>query len=621
MVGVVRVALFVLALGVGVVAFNVVTEILLRPFRLDFTEQKVYTLSSNTKALLQNLSSPVYLKLFVSEKLSYKTGFEDYGKRVKDLLKEYVRLGKGKVQLEIIDPIPFSEAEEEALSYKIQGIPVSQRRGDFFYFGLAGENALSGVELIPLFAPQREMFLEQDISSLIDKLSALKRPRIGILTSLPFVFNTGEPFNQGKSTYLYEVIKERFEVEYIPLAGPYHFERYDVIMVVQPGEQVQIEALQALNRYVVEGGRLLVMVDPYVELQSRREQVSYALSQDFLEMLSKWGIVFDAETIIGDGTLGARVSWPNERGGADEATYPLWLFAQQEALSREDITTGELRHMIFKTVGTVSLAQGSSLRLFPLVQTSRTVGYYDKESLKKSPFELSQDLVTIDTPLSIVARVSGLIPSAFKPLPASSSSPSEKGLQKTQPDPTQKTSHIVLVGDVNFLEDESWVVIQEVFGQKLVYPQAQNGQFILNVLDHLCGDDSMIALRSRKSSARPFTKVEKMLKAAQEQYMQEEQRLQEKLVEIRQKINALYQQTEDSIKAQNIDQITALQTERIALNRALRTVQLHFRKDIETLENRIKILNIALVPVGILLMGLLIVFIRWRKRKDVYTRL
>ncbi len=57
--------------------------------------------------------------------------------------------------------------------------------GEPVYFGLAGTNSTDGREIIGLFQPEKEEFLEYDVASLIYRLSNAKRAAVGLISSLP----------------------------------------------------------------------------------------------------------------------------------------------------------------------------------------------------------------------------------------------------------------------------------------------------------------------------------------------------------------------------------------------------------------------------------------------------
>ncbi len=88
--------------------------------KVDVTDQRIYTLCDGTKAILGKLNQPIKAKLYYAATAAMKAPdqiryFNSYFEFVKALLQEYVAVSKGMVQLEIIDPRPFSQEEEQAM--------------------------------------------------------------------------------------------------------------------------------------------------------------------------------------------------------------------------------------------------------------------------------------------------------------------------------------------------------------------------------------------------------------------------------------------------------------------------------------------------------------------------
>ena len=176
-------------LGLLVAAFIVFTMMnntLFSNIRLDLTENGLFTLSNGSREIVQSIKEPINLYFFFSDKAGQDlTALRAYAVRVQELLQEYVlAAGAGKIQLKIIDPEPFSESEDEAAAFGLQSVPVSTA-GDELYFGLVGTNSVDDVVVIPFFQPDKEEFLEYEISKLIQGLIFYKKPAIALLTSLP----------------------------------------------------------------------------------------------------------------------------------------------------------------------------------------------------------------------------------------------------------------------------------------------------------------------------------------------------------------------------------------------------------------------------------------------------
>jgi ABC-type uncharacterized transport system involved in gliding motility auxiliary subunit len=165
-------------------SFNIVTNGNLKSSRIDLTEDKLYTLSEGTLNILKSLDDPISLRFYYSEQVAQELpSLKSYAQRVKELLEEYRRASNGKIELITINPKPYTDNEQRAKQYGLQGVPI-EGETDPLYFGLAGNNLLDGVESIPFFQPEKEDVLEYDVTKLIYKLSSSNRKTIGIISTL-----------------------------------------------------------------------------------------------------------------------------------------------------------------------------------------------------------------------------------------------------------------------------------------------------------------------------------------------------------------------------------------------------------------------------------------------------
>ncbi|MGE4012507.1 MAG: GldG family protein, partial [Alphaproteobacteria bacterium] len=126
--------------AIFLIALNALAGNLFRGATVDFTQDKAYTLSPGTQKVLTEIAEPITLRFFYSTKLGETV--PQYGAmalRVRELLERYASLSRGRIKLEIANPEPFSDAEDRAASYGLQGVPVDQS-GEQVYFGLIGTN-------------------------------------------------------------------------------------------------------------------------------------------------------------------------------------------------------------------------------------------------------------------------------------------------------------------------------------------------------------------------------------------------------------------------------------------------------------------------------------------------
>ena len=181
----VNATLSIVILVVGFLLFTLLNHLVLSGVRVDLTENQLYTLSDGTEEILSEIEEPINLYFFFSEKVSEDlTSLRAYAQRVEEMLREYQLTAGDRINLQIIDPEPFSEQEDQAAAFGLQSVPVNQS-GDELYFGLAGTNAVDGLEVISFFQPDKEEFLEYELSKLIYALANNVRPKVLIYAGLP----------------------------------------------------------------------------------------------------------------------------------------------------------------------------------------------------------------------------------------------------------------------------------------------------------------------------------------------------------------------------------------------------------------------------------------------------
>src|ERR687887_346940 len=194
------------------VATNIVANQTLTSERLDLTENRLFSLSAGTENILKQLAEPIQLKFYFSSKLlSGAPAFLNYGTRIRDMLEEYVAKSGGKLELSVIDPEPFSEAEDEAVGYGIKQLPVNAA-GDMGYIGLVGVSTTDEEKVIPVFQPNKEESLEYEITKLIYTLAHPKKRVIGVISALPVFGAATDGRRPGGGWNIISLLREVFEV-------------------------------------------------------------------------------------------------------------------------------------------------------------------------------------------------------------------------------------------------------------------------------------------------------------------------------------------------------------------------------------------------------------------------
>src|SRR5262252_4894945 len=256
----------VVAVAAIVIGINMFADARLANLHVDLTRSHIYTLSNGTKQILAGLKEPITLRLFYSRRLGAAVPvYGTYADHVREVLGEYAAVSGGKIRLEFYDPEPFSDTEDRALAYGLQGVPVDQG-GVQVYFGLAASNLEDDERTIAFFQPERERFLEYDLTKLIYDLSNPKRPVVGVMSSLPL---DGDPrmmmMAQGRGGgpwYSMQELRQTFSVKNIALDAQVIDPDIQVLLVAQ-AQNLSDNTLYTIDQFVMRGGRLMVMVDPH----------------------------------------------------------------------------------------------------------------------------------------------------------------------------------------------------------------------------------------------------------------------------------------------------------------------------------------------------------------------
>jgi ABC-type uncharacterized transport system involved in gliding motility auxiliary subunit len=397
-------------------AINILAGALLKSTRLDLTADKLFTLSTGTREVLSTMDEPVDLRLYYSSRLD-ELGpyFSSHAQRVQELLAEYQRLSGGRMQVERLDPQPFSLEEDLAVAEGLEGLPL---RGDGTqaYFGLSGRNSTDDIEVISYLAPERANFLEYDLTRLVHDLANPDKPVVALLGDLPLM---GTQFNQFQPWYVLEAMYQFFDVRF--LGGKQ--ERIDddvaVLMLAQP-HNVDEATLYAIDQFVMRGGRVLAFIDPLAEVMAAGGGMNPMADPEgdaiaALEpLLAAWGIAIPAGQVIGDRTAAQRVS-ARIGGRQIVVDYLPWLSLDARHLNADDVITGDIRLVNLNSAGSIQARQGSTTSIEPLVVSSELSMAIDAEEIRAAPdpAKLIAEFAPGGEPFVLAARVTGAVKSAF----------------------------------------------------------------------------------------------------------------------------------------------------------------------------------------------------------------
>lgn len=599
-------ALGLIALFVLFFALNVLTGATLSGARLDLTERNLYTLSDGTRSILRNLEEPIRMELYWSRsQAAGRPNLQTYAKRVRETLEQYQRVSGGTVTLEEINPEPFSDAEDRAVSAGLQGQPVGPA-GESLYFGLVATNSTDGREVIPFFPQIQERFLEYELSRIVYSLSTREKRTVGVISGLPVMGPSQAQAARQRGQQSWQIIRdlrEIFEVQRVdPGSGPIDPAQIDALLIIHP-KGLSDAALYAIDQYVLAGGRAAVFVDPHAEVEQPPQSNQNPLAamrmpreSDLDPLLEAWGVRYSTDQVAGDREHARRVQMAGAQR-QEPVPYVVWLALGRTSLAEEDPITGRLNQINVASSGFLAPTDDARTSFTPLLRTSERSMRIDVRQVRRipQPQALLTNFQSGGERLTLAARVNGPAETAF---PDGAPEGFDAGEDHTHLTEASEPINIIVGADVDLAHDRLWLRQRQLFGgyAKL----ADNGDFVINALDNLSGSSDLIGLRASGSYNRPFELVQQIRREAEQEYLAEKQRLEEELRQTQQKIQELRsgepQNGEVILTEQQQEEIDKFREQLVQTRKELRRVQHKMREDIESLGTTLKLINIAAAP-------------------------
>lgn len=611
----------VIALFIIVLALNVILGAAKK--RIDLTEEKAYTLSPGTKAILGKLDSRVTLRFYCSQGDEMPVFFKTYASRIEDLLSEYKQAGKGKIVIEKYNPTPDSDAEDSARLNGVEGQMI--QTGERIYLGLV-VSLLDEKSVISFITPDRERLLEYDISRRISQVITPKKPLVGVMSAFP-VF--GQPANpmmqrqgqQGQPPWVFvSELKNDFEVKQVDLSSETIPADISVLLVAHPRD-INETAQYAIDQFVLRGGKLIAFIDPMAYFDQQNNQFAQfgggGGHSSLDKLLKAWGVEMETGKVAADRILGAR----NPQGGS----MPAVLLMNQKAFNTNDILTSQLNTMVLPFPGTFSGTPASGLKQTVLLKTTSDSQLVDGLMASMSGEQISKEFKPGGKELPIAIRLTGKFKTAFpdgKPKEKSEDKADEKKDEAKTAGNSLKESAaenaVVLIADSDMLQDQVSVEVQNFFGQRILRPINDNLNFVQSLVEQLSGDSNLINLRSRASMNRPFVRINEMKAKADENYRSKIKEMEDSLAEAQRKLNELQRSKGDTgqkfiLSPEQQAEIEKFRQKEAEVKIALKEERKKLRKETDALEFWTKVINIGGMPVAVAFAGLALAVVK-RKR-------
>lgn len=590
---------FLFAAGaVLLISVTVIARTVTGGVKLDMTEENLYSLSDGTEKVMEKLQEPITARFFYNpELLNGIPVLHAYAERVKTLLNVYEKLSDGKFKLEVIDPEPFSREEDDAVAFGIEPVPMD-RSGAQLYFGLALNNSVDEAKTFPFLSPEREPFLEYDITRAVYDLSMAEKPNVTLLSGIDLEGSPAGGFGFGgggaSEWSIAGYIKEEFDVTVAGKDDVNLPPDTDILVLIRPA-LLSEEQLKNIDAFLVNGGKILIFADPKTESAATAGEETNAMSA----LLDHWGLDYNPDLVALDAERAARASVVQSIDGDFRNIYldrPDWILAGADVMSGAYPATANLQQLFFKSPGFVRYEPKQSAEGAPLTwQELVTTGEAAME-VNASDTENTEDLLRNYRPSGerkvLAGRLTGAFTSAYGNAP-------EGG--------KPKEGTVIFVADTDMLHDSAWLQKQNLFGQELHMQLSDNAAFALNIIDTLAGEGVLSGLRGRSAVDRPFHVVNEIRREAEREYLDKQQQLENTLSQTQKQLEELRQAAEGRdtlISAEERAATEQFRNKILETRAALREVRSSLRRDIEALGARLKFLLIGVLPGLIILAGI-----------------
>lgn len=616
-------SLAIALLLLGLVLVNYLASSL--PVRVDATAESIYSLSAGTKTMLGKIEEPVSIDLYFTKDASgLPIAYKNYAARVQEMLRQYVRASRGKLTLNVVNPRPDTPEEERATASGLTP-QVAQQGGEQFFFGLIVTQA-DQQKTIPAFTPQREQFLEYDLSKLIYSVQQIDKRKLGLISSLPLQGTNPQEMQMmmmmrrqpQPSQMIVTELEQSFQIVAVEAAAAELPAGLDILVVAHP-QNVSPKLQYAIDQFLLAGKPVIVAVDPasqHFKRQSNPQQQMMGggpqnVSSDLPALFQAYGIQYDPQQVVGDLENATQV----QTGAGGVARYPIWLSLRgKDAFNAKSMPTAQLKSAMFIESGSLSKREGADVTFTPLVETSDQAGTVASMLLQFAQPDDVAKQITPSGKKTIAALVTGKFKSAFpagapadepKPDAPAPAAPAAKADHLAE---SKTTSTLFVIADTDWLFDDYSVRKFNFFGQTAAEPFNDNLAFAANTVEFLGGSQDLISIRSKGTSLRPFEVVRKMEATAQKQYQDKLTELDGRLQQVQTKLTELQGKKGEGNRLVATPELAKaiedFQKQQAVMRGERREIRRALREDIDRLENRLLVLNLLSTPVAVLLFGL-----------------
>lgn len=587
-----------LMLLAGFLGINILANNLTRQVQYDASEEKIFTLTANTRDVLQHLPEPVVAKLYFSPILEQRNpNLRQLFDNVRLLLQKYKALSHGKFDYKVYYPRFLSQEEDIALADGVQAIPLIDLNQNAL-FGLTLEDTLQNKTVIPFFAENQLGAIEQNITQNIYQMYHQKKT-VGIISSLPiFGYSEGEGAVLHSPWEIIRVLEQNYNLINIKKAEDLTKD-IEAVILLNP-QNLSDELISSIKTYSQNGGKFLVILDPANEASRLYSFSNGILQSSHLGKLADfWGIKFYEDYVVADLqnsiTVDATVNYNTNPVFSQDV---IQFKVPQENMNPFHPVTKNLHELMLASASVIMPDQealnSGKIKFVPLLRAGDTSSIMTSEVVIKglNPQEILQYFEPDDNQKILAAEVSG----------------------QTAENPFE----MIVITDSDFLYDSFWADKQHFLEKEYTFNNFDNANFVLNALDYLTYDQTLLGLRGKKASIRKFKDIENLRRINSLHFKQKESAIFEEINRAKKALQEVWSkknfEERENFSADELAAISGVRKQLNELRNQLSELRYSAFRNIQNIADRVALFNIAMVPA--ILIFILLCFYIWRRHQS-----
>jgi ABC-type uncharacterized transport system involved in gliding motility auxiliary subunit len=466
-------------------------------------------------------------------------------------------------------------------------------------------------------------------------------------------------------------LRQDYDVREVPMTSDSIDADIKILFVVHPAG-ISDTAQFAIDQFLLKGGKVIAMVDPRSMVAegvySNQNQMGMGMPpsmippvSDLPKLFKSWGIGYNSASLVAD------MTYRLDLGGG--RSIPTFLSVGRDGINTSEPLTSELEKIQMFSAGAFDVSAREGITATRLVESSENSSFIDSSEAEKVQ---TQDMTTFqpDGKRKVLAvRLTGTFTTAFPegapkaepapaggprpqgipglppgmsipglpgetggedkkdagapaaaaaptaaaptaaaPAPAAAAAPAKSAGPETLKKSVNNEGMVFLFSDADMLYDV-FALQRDRSGRPTGTPSNSNIAMMLNIIEMASGSSDLVAVRSRASSQREFTKMSELMSTVEAKYRPiiEEQNL--ALTKVVQEIASLSGAKQEQgvvILNPNKQQLQQLKDTQLEIQKKKRDAEKELKRQKDSLEMKITIANMIGIPLLVIAIGLVL---------------